>query len=267
MAKKHRDPLARIKKGAGTGTGSDYVSPIHHRDFSSVGKTSRMRSHTNVRVVQTFSGIEACLYPYLDFYPDFIDVREQFIHMPLTETLAICQSLGIKHPMQRGELFPISTDFVVTRRNGLLQAIEVKAKPEELLDARDREKHLVRKIWWQVRDVPYDLVHPGQICRTVSNNILRIQQGCFQYQAHVAIDTHRFADDFLRVHSGEVPLAESLSALLADRYKRSCQGHLLRALFMAIKGQLVHVDLRMQIAPLFPLRLVATIDDSADWPW
>ncbi|MDM4772860.1 TnsA endonuclease N-terminal domain-containing protein [Solimonas sp. SE-A11] len=267
MSRKNRDPFSRLKQGAGQGTKGDYVSPIHARDFSSRGQASRMRSHEHEREVQTFSGCESSLYPHLAFYPDFIDVREQFIHTPVTETLTICLMLGIRHPQTRGTLFPISTDFVVTRRNEQLLAIEVKSVPEEQLNEREQAIHMVRRIWWEAIDVPYRLIHTGLIDRTVSNNINTIQQHCWQYEQSVGIEPKAFTEALLRVHQLDVPLSNLLDVLQKDQYRGYTRQQLLRALSYAIRKHQLFVDLRLRIAPLFPLYLVNRIEESANWPW
>lgn len=267
MAKKHRDPLARLKKGAGKGEGADYVSPIHQRDFSSIGRTSRMRSSRYQRVVQTLSDGEARLFTYLEFHSDFVDVREQFIHDPIEETLTICLDLGINHPRQRGKLFPVSTDFVATRHDDSLIALEVKPKPIEQLSKREQEINQVREIWWRAHSVPYHVVNARQLNRTVSGNLSRILQNSWRYDERVGINPKAFTERFLRYHDSHAPLHETLSVLASKAYPGLTNADLLLGLFMAIYRHVLFVDLRHLIGPAFRLHPVSSIAQSADWPW
>ena len=267
MAKRHRNPLSRVNKGAGTGVGEHYVSPIHQRDFSGIGKSSLMPHNTSSRRAQTLSTVECRTFAFVDFYPDFVDIREQFMHLPLEESLTLCLSLGINHPTQRGNLFPISTDFLVTRKNGQLLAIEDKFGSAEDLDPRDLEIHLARQTWWKVRDVPCLLVSSSDLCQITFNNILRIQQDCWRYDVDVGIDPVLFADHFRRLHQDAQQLATTFAFLKAEVFPDKSAGTLRRALSKAIKDGHLFVDLRQQIAPIFRLSLVDNIDQSADWPW
>ena len=109
----------QIKEGRGQGTGAEYRPWIHVREFSSRGKSSRLKSWKSGRTLQLFSDIELAFAYLLDWSDDVIDYYEQFPLLPLEETLEIGSSIGYKHPARvKNDAEPRvrTTDFLIHRR-------------------------------------------------------------------------------------------------------------------------------------------------------
>lgn len=88
----------QIKEGRGQGIGAEYRPWIHVREFSSRGKSSRLKSWKSGRTLQLFSDIETAFAYLLEWSDDVVDYYEQFPLLPLDETLEIGETIGYKHP-------------------------------------------------------------------------------------------------------------------------------------------------------------------------
>ncbi len=99
-----------LKQKRGQGSGKNYIPFIQVGDFSSSGESVRVRSSTVGRVHHIHSGIELSAFLIFDRSSKIIDIREQF-PIPLTDSLSICEQLGITHPQNRGELSIVTSRY------------------------------------------------------------------------------------------------------------------------------------------------------------
>ena len=110
--------LRYLKEGRGQGTGADYKPWIYIHDFPSRGVSARIPGRTTGRIHHLLSRQEEYYFYILDADPDVLDIREQF-PLRLTETMEIARRLNVKHPWKGDFPFVMTTDFLVTRPDGI----------------------------------------------------------------------------------------------------------------------------------------------------
>ena len=110
----------------------------------------------------------------LDHDPDVLDIREQF-WLQLSETLEIASRLNIRHPRQGNFPSPISTDFVITRRDGIY-ARTVK-ESRELEDPRILEKFSIEFQYWKEKGIDWKVVTEKEINRDLARNLQWLHSG------------------------------------------------------------------------------------------
>lgn len=96
--------------------GITYRPAIKANRISSIGEANIIPDWKTGRMVHCLSRGEAMLYRRLRFDDGNEDVREQFA-LPYEETKEIASSLHLPFPYTPDK--PMTTDFVVTRKNGV----------------------------------------------------------------------------------------------------------------------------------------------------
>ena len=152
--------LRYLKEGRGQGTGSDYKPWIFIHDFPSRGVSARIPGRTTGRIHHLLSRNEEYYFYILDSDPDVLDIQEQF-PLRLTETLEIARQLNIKHPWKGDFPFVMTTDFLVTRKDGL-HARTIKCS-DELDNARIIEKFSIEHAYWATRGIDWKIITEKQI--------------------------------------------------------------------------------------------------------
>lgn len=151
-----------LKEGRGQGTGVDYKPWIYIHDFPSRGVSARIPGRTTGRIHHLLSRNEEYYFYILDADPDVQDIREQF-PLRLTETMEIARRLNVKHPWKGDFPFVMTTDFLVTRTDGL-HARTVKCS-DELDNPRTIEKFSIEQSYWAARGIDWKIVTEKQISR------------------------------------------------------------------------------------------------------
>ncbi len=100
MAKRKRENTPdiidrRIKEGRGAGRGGDYKPWLLVQDVPSQGLASRVKGVKTGRVHHLLSQLEHRCFLILDWSEQVTDIREQYPLLPLKETFALAESLGI----------------------------------------------------------------------------------------------------------------------------------------------------------------------------
>ncbi|MEG2329222.1 TnsA endonuclease N-terminal domain-containing protein [Anaerorhabdus sp.] len=145
----------KLKEGFGTGTGKDYKPFIRVRDISSSGTCSHFVNPYTGRAMELLSQGEMEFALLLLWDLDVIDIREQY-PLDLSETLAICNKLDLKHP--HNEKTPMTTDFLVTYKGGIDKAYSLKYARENILNRRSKEKLAIEKLYWNQKGIEWQLV-------------------------------------------------------------------------------------------------------------
>ncbi len=154
--------LRYLKEGRGQGNGADYKPWIYIHDFPSRGVSARIPGRTTGRIHHLLSRHEEYYFYILDADPDVLDIREQF-PLRLTETMEIARRLNVKHPWKGDFPFVMTTDFLVTRTDGL-HARTIKCS-DELDSPRTIEKFSIEQAYWSVRGIDWKIVTEKQISR------------------------------------------------------------------------------------------------------
>lgn len=158
----YRHYLQYLKEGRGQGIGSGYKPWIYIHDFPSRGVSARIPGRTTGRIHHLLSRNEEYYFYILDADPDVFDIREQF-PLRLSETMEIARRLNIKHPWKGSFPFVMTTDFLITRADGL-HARTVKCS-DELSNPRIIEKFTIEHAYWSSRGIDWKIVTEKQICR------------------------------------------------------------------------------------------------------
>lgn len=145
------------------------------RSFSSLGYASRVRGWKTGREHHLMSNLETDLFYLLDWSERVTDVREQYPLLPVEETVAIAEVLGVRHPSDARTKSPIvlTTDFLVTMR-GQPRDVEVArtVKPaSELESLRTLEKFEIERQYWRSRNVQWSIVTDAGLPRATVENI------------------------------------------------------------------------------------------------
>lgn len=165
----------QIKEGRGQGTGASYRSWIHVRDFSSRGKSNRLKSWKSGRTLQLLSDLELGLAYLLDWSDSVVDYYEQYPLLPLDETLKEGESLGYPHPIDgdTGEPRVRTTDFLIHLRiAGADRMVARSVKPAEDLKVKKPVLGLeLERRFWARRNIDWAIVTENELPKDMVKNI------------------------------------------------------------------------------------------------
>ncbi len=174
----------KIAEGRGTGTLADYKPWIKIRELNSRGTASNVIDWKHGRQMELLSQAEVWWYYVLRWDDSVVDIREQY-PLVLDVTLRICDELGFMHPCNRNT--HMTTDFLVTYRDGSMKAFSVKIDRTVLDNPRDLEKLYIEKEYWNRAGIPFQMLYKSDLNRTTIHNIM---------DAVSCYDKNRVFDDF-----------------------------------------------------------------------
>lgn len=160
--------LLDLKNGVSQGSGADYIPGISVHDFPSRGVVARIPGRKTGRIHHLLSRWEEYYFYLLDTDPDVLDIHEQF-RLRLSETLDIASRFNIRHPRQGSFFNPLSTDFLIFRRDGI-QARTIK-ETRELSNPRVLEKFSIECQYWKEREIDWKVVTEKEINLIRSRNL------------------------------------------------------------------------------------------------
>lgn len=177
MAKRRRITTANsiakwIKEGRGSGEGAAYQPWYRIQDVASQGRCHRIADWFTGRVHHFLSDLEANLYFTLIWSKWKIDVMEQYPLLPLEETIAIAEQIGVRHPTDPRSRHPVvmTSDFFlkVCRPSSHDYLVRTAKYESALANDRTLEKLEIERLYWATRQkdwgiytelgVPSDLV-------------------------------------------------------------------------------------------------------------
>lgn len=148
----------------------NYSPALTVRDVKSPNSRSkRVMGYKTGRIHQFLSDYESGYYYLLEWADNVIDIREQF-PLDIKETVAISDSIGIKHPSYKGNNITMTTDFVITLKPGNTIARTVKSSID-LENKRILEKFSIEQEYWNRRDVDWGIVTDKELNKTFIQNI------------------------------------------------------------------------------------------------
>ncbi len=143
------------------GRGGDYVPWLHIRDVASLGLATRILGNKTGRMHVLLSQLETAYFYTLELTPAVFDIREQFA-LPLDQTLLIADQTGIRHPVDPKTKLPIplTTDFMVTIRNGLNQIDHARTVKyaNDLMKPRTIQKFELERVFWEKQNISWGIV-------------------------------------------------------------------------------------------------------------
>lgn len=106
---------------------------------------------------------ETAFFYILDASEKALDIWEQYPLLPVTETVEIAESMGIRYPRDVVSKYPyvLTSDFVITTPEGLT-ARSVKMA-SELEKPRVLEKMEIERAYWKRRNIDWRIVTENQI--------------------------------------------------------------------------------------------------------
>lgn len=165
----------RIREGRGQGKGTEYTPWLHIQDVPSHGLAHRVKGWKTQREHHLLSTLECDYFYVLEWSPLVCDIREQYPLLPLTETLAIAEACGFRHPTDPKTKEPIvmTTDFVITIVRDMRDVDCARAiKPSNQLQSeRVLEKLEIERRYWQARQIDWSIVTEREIPRTLARNV------------------------------------------------------------------------------------------------
>jgi hypothetical protein len=157
----------RLKEGRGQGRLANYKPWLAVQSFSSLGYAHRVLGWKSGREHHLMSDLELGFFLILDSSARVIDIREQFPLLPVDETMAIAQAIGIRHPTdtRTGKPLVLTTDFLVTVKGDPRNTEEARTiKPaNELGSSRTLEKFEIEHQYWRARNVDWAIVTDADI--------------------------------------------------------------------------------------------------------
>ncbi|MEG0308343.1 MAG: TnsA endonuclease N-terminal domain-containing protein [Clostridium sp.] len=181
MAKRKRihDIEKMIKEGYGTGIGSEYKPWIKIQDVPSLGRVTRVKGMKTNRQHELLSDMERNYFYILEYSDQIIDIKEQYPLLPIEDTIAIANELGIRHPKnpETSEDIVMTTDFLITisTEEGIKEVARTIKSKSDLLDKRIIEKFEIERIFWKRRDIDWGIVTEEEIDKITAHNISFIQ--------------------------------------------------------------------------------------------
>lgn len=152
---------SKLKQGRGQGHGENYKPYLTVRDVPSHGLSHRIKGWITNRVHQFLSNLERDYFYVLEWSFFVADIREQY-PLPLEETLAIAERLGIRHPTEPRTNTPavMTTDFLVDRNLDGRRVLEARAvkMSSDLAGKRTLEKLEIERTYWAERKVDWGIV-------------------------------------------------------------------------------------------------------------
>ena len=167
MNKKNKTDLITTKYS------KDYQPFVKVADISSLGRSHRVFGHKNKRTHHLLSDLELAVFLLFEWHNKTEDIQEQF-PLDLNVTKQIADSVGIKHPSQKGELKTMTTDFYVISKNtkSITSQLALQAKYSKDLDnARTIEKIELERRYWEQKDVDFKIITEKDIPKAVTDNI------------------------------------------------------------------------------------------------
>ena len=179
----------RYRQHRGEGTGANYKPWIKIRDFGSQGTASNVIDYKHGRTMQLLSQGEVYYYYLLRWRDDVEDIREQF-PLDLADTVEIANKLEIMHP--KDDKTRMTTDLLVTKTNGQLEAYSIKTNKSELDNPRTAEKIYIEKLYWESRGVPFFIKFKDDVNKILVQNIIDVVS-CYDVKnVHAIQDDIRF---------------------------------------------------------------------------
>ncbi len=249
------------KEGRGQGVLQDYKPWLTVRDVPSHGKSSRDKGWKTGRTHHFLSTLELLYYLTLEWSLIVTDIREQFPLLPIDNTLAIADSLDIKHPTHPKTKEPtvLTTDFYISLRDesGPFEHARTVKYASDLSNRRTLEKLEIERRYWEARGIDWGIVTEHEIPDALAKNVdflhdawhlpKRIPESSISPVAKLL--THLVAEHHL-------PLNELTT--MSDRQLGLKGGTSLKVAYYLLATRQWCIDLNVPIDPDQPLKVLGT---------
>lgn len=181
MASRSRTPLTQakfaryIKEGRGSGLGKDYRPWIEVGDFSSRGRSHRIRGWKSNRIHHFLSDHEKRVFLLLEWADCVIDIREQFPLLDRELLKRVANEMGTQcsTDSEAQEMYVPTTDFMLSVRRGDCIYDEVLTiKQSQDLNKKDVAKKLeIERRYFYEKDISWKIITEKDYSRQMVDNI------------------------------------------------------------------------------------------------
>ena len=262
MAKRNRNLNAasmekRLSEGRGLGRGADYKPWLRIHDVGSIGISTRIKGWTTLRAHHLLSRLETSYFFVLDWSKKISDIREQFPLLPIEETIAIADRLGVRHPTDPQTQCPavMTTDFRLTVVEGMKERdVARTVKPStDLASTRVVEKFAIEREFWKVRNVDWGIISEDPVTEIIADNV-RWLHNFYDLPADLSLAENgleQIENFLIPLISSETPLSRATSE--CDDRLGLAPGTALSAVRHIIATRRWVVDMKCPIDPSSPL--------------
>lgn len=160
MKKSRTTDKTRAAQKRGLGNLKNYIPWIFVHEISSSGVSWRIKGRKTGRVHHLLSTLEKLVFLKLDAMPEVLDIREQF-PLPLSETVRIADSFGVKHGQYEGELMVMTSDFLVDLADD--RQVVISVKPRKNLNRRVVQKFQIEWEYWREQGIGFFVMTEKEI--------------------------------------------------------------------------------------------------------
>lgn len=250
----------RNRKQRGKGEGGEYDPALHVMDVPSRGLSHRVLGwHTN-RVHHLLSDLEYCFFLVMEWHQEVTDFREQY-PLPLEETAAIADQLGVKHPThpRTKDLVQMTTDALVTVTRGpqIRDVARTLKYADALASMRTLEKFEIERLFYQAHAVDWGIVTERDIPMVLAKNVEFIHRARWVSSCAplTEVEVRRVARTLKpEILKGVSPLRDLTS--WCDDALGFTDGTSLRVVRHMIANRHLSVDMASPIKPTEPLKLI-----------
>ncbi len=257
-----RNAIDRFRKeGRGQGTLQDYKPWLTVRDVPSHGRSSRDKGWKTGRTHHFLSILELLYYLTLEWSLMVTDIREQYPLLPIDDTLAIADSLDIKHPTHPKTKEPVvlTTDFYISLRNerGTFEHARTVKYAKDLSNRRTLEKLEIERRYWEVRGIDWGIVTEHEIPHTLAKNVDFLHDAWHLCKRMPEKNISLVAELLTRFVSEQHQPLNELTAL-SDKQLGLKGGTSLKVVYYLLATRQWRIDMNIPIDPDQPLAVLGT---------
>jgi hypothetical protein len=245
----------------GQGTLKDYKPWLTVRDVPSLGKSSRDDGWKTGRPHHFLSTLELLYYLILEWSLLVVDIREQFPLLPIDDTLAIADSLDIKHPThpKTGKPIVMTTDFYISLRNesGSFEHARTVKYAKDLNDPRTIEKLEIERRFWEARGIDWGIVTEHEIPTQLAKNVDFLHGSWHLPSFMPEKDIIHVAQAITRLVAERHQPLNELTAL-CDKQLRLEGGTSLKVAYYLLATRQWRIDMNVPLDPDQPLAMLET---------
>ena len=187
------------KHRRGQGRGADYRPYEKASEFNSIGTCSNIVDWKTGRCMELLSQGELAVFSILRWDDNVLDIREQFpLNMYKVWQIADREGIRVSKNLEN----TMTTDFLVTLRDGTEKAYSVKDSRKVLENMRTVEKLYLEKKYWEQEGVAYESIFKEEINMVLVNNIRLVMEYYDERKVYdvVSLIKHKIATKQLLVN-------------------------------------------------------------------
>lgn len=247
------------KEGRGEGTLQKYKPWLSVRDVPSHGKSSRDKGWKTGRPHHFLSNLELRYYLTLEWSLLVTDIREQYPLLPIDDTLAIAESLDIKHPAHPKSKEPIvlTTDFSISvqNSNGSVEHARTVKYAKDLSNRRTIEKLEIERRYWEVKGIDWGIVTEHEIPLTLAKNVDLFHEAWYLPSYMQVSDIFPIAQSLTHlIGSQDQPLNELTT--MNDKQLGLKGGTSLKVAYYLLATRQWHIDMNVPLDPDQPISVL-----------